>query len=645
MKHARAPFFAWAVASLAILAYGYLLVLSSWLSDDAFITFRTVDNLVNGFGLTWNTGERVQAYTNTLWMFLVSLFYKPFGDIIYVAYGLSFACALAALALLLKALDAPWSKACAALALISSKAFIDYTSSGLETPLLYALLVLFFALYLGPFRERAPRDTLILWGVGGLCYLARQDTVLLCLPALLHVFYRTWRANRRAAFGQAALGLTPVFCWTAFSLVYYGFIFPNTYYAKLDLGIARSKLLAQGLSYMKVSLVYDPVTLVVIVAAIAFGLLAWRRDKDGPGLQFGLTSLGLAAYLGYVAVIGADFMAGRFYSYVFIVAVLLLCQLLQRSGQPWRFKTLAAGLALYAALWPYAPFRTDAVYEEKWRWDETNGVADERGVYYLASSLLRMEQNQGIIYYYWSVKGIEFGVSDEDVTRMDGIGYFGFYAGPHKHIIDIYGLSDALIARLPPTLDQRVAFRPGHIMRKIPAGYDQTCASGRNELLHPGVRDYYELVRAVTRGELFSLARAKAIWTLTFDRKKYHFEPRALDLAAAQLDQPKPDGYPTDGPGALRFNDDGLILHMGGVRQASGVRVSLGVNDMNAYLLCYRNKGEHLACHVIPREKNQGLRNLQLFTPPTVRRLGFDAIHLNTQNGDNDYAIGSLSVW
>ena len=32
---------------------------------------RTVDNFVNGYGLTWNVAERVQAYTHPLWMFLL----------------------------------------------------------------------------------------------------------------------------------------------------------------------------------------------------------------------------------------------------------------------------------------------------------------------------------------------------------------------------------------------------------------------------------------------------------------------------------------------------------------------------------------------------------------------------------------------
>ena len=49
--------------------------LNCYICDDAFITYRTVDNFTHGFGLRWNTIERVQTFTNPLWMFLISFFY------------------------------------------------------------------------------------------------------------------------------------------------------------------------------------------------------------------------------------------------------------------------------------------------------------------------------------------------------------------------------------------------------------------------------------------------------------------------------------------------------------------------------------------------------------------------------------------
>ncbi len=57
----------WRATIVLLLAAIALLALKcAWVSDDAYITFRTVDNFVHGHGLRWNTGERVQAYTNPL---------------------------------------------------------------------------------------------------------------------------------------------------------------------------------------------------------------------------------------------------------------------------------------------------------------------------------------------------------------------------------------------------------------------------------------------------------------------------------------------------------------------------------------------------------------------------------------------------
>ena len=35
----------------AVLLYGVVILRTAWLSEDAFITFRTVDNFIHGFGL------------------------------------------------------------------------------------------------------------------------------------------------------------------------------------------------------------------------------------------------------------------------------------------------------------------------------------------------------------------------------------------------------------------------------------------------------------------------------------------------------------------------------------------------------------------------------------------------------------------
>jgi len=55
----------------ALAFFFFVMVKNAWLSDDAYITLRTVYNFIHGYGLTWNVGERVQTYTHPLWMFLL----------------------------------------------------------------------------------------------------------------------------------------------------------------------------------------------------------------------------------------------------------------------------------------------------------------------------------------------------------------------------------------------------------------------------------------------------------------------------------------------------------------------------------------------------------------------------------------------
>ncbi|MGK0358704.1 MAG: arabinofuranosyltransferase, partial [Bradymonadia bacterium] len=65
---------------------------SAWVAEDAYITLRTVDNVLNGHGLTWNAGERVQSYTHPLWMMLLTLGHWISGEAYFTALTVSFAC-------------------------------------------------------------------------------------------------------------------------------------------------------------------------------------------------------------------------------------------------------------------------------------------------------------------------------------------------------------------------------------------------------------------------------------------------------------------------------------------------------------------------------------------------------------------------
>ena len=77
------------------------------------------------------------------------------------------------------------------------------------------------------------------------------------------------------------------------------------------------------------------------------------------------------------------------------------------------------------------------------------------------------------------------------------------------HIADECALADPLLARLPiiPLGDWRI----GHYNRKIPLGYKESLVSNINALKNSELKAYYEVLRQIVRGPLFSWERAKAI--------------------------------------------------------------------------------------------------------------------------------------
>ena len=89
----------------------------------------------------------------------------------------------------------------------------------------------------------------------------RFDTGLLVLPAL----GRGDLAGRvaRGASCRSTVGMLPLAAWEVFSVVYYGFPFPNTAYSKLKTGVPAPEIHYQGFLYLLDSIANDPLTLLV----------------------------------------------------------------------------------------------------------------------------------------------------------------------------------------------------------------------------------------------------------------------------------------------------------------------------------------------------------------------------------------------
>ena len=139
---------AWMLQTCLLATWTAVVVWRAWVSDDAFITLRTVDNALNGYGLRWNAVERVQAYTHPLWMLATLGLTVVVGSAYKAVVWLSVACSVVAAGLVVSRLARGAFQACLAAVLAgSSTAFLDFATSGLENPLTHLLLAAFVVVW------------------------------------------------------------------------------------------------------------------------------------------------------------------------------------------------------------------------------------------------------------------------------------------------------------------------------------------------------------------------------------------------------------------------------------------------------------------------------------------------------------------
>jgi arabinofuranosyltransferase len=501
---------AWPERGLALGAlfcvFTYVFVANSWVGDDAYISFRVLDNFVHGYGLTYNTPERVQAYTHPLWLLLHVPPYLVTGEVFYTTLALSFLASAAALIVWFRALG-PTPGLLLLLVVLSSKAFVDYTSSGLENPLSYLLVAVFFTRFLRDVEHGEAlgyKDVVWYTAVASLAFVNRMDSVLLFAPPLAWVVIGAFRKLGPRALAACLIGGIPALAWLAFAIFYYGFALPNTYYAKVATGIPQSLVLRQGAAYFLISLGYDPITLTATALAVFLAL----RSRAG-----GLAAIGIGLLLSllYTVWVGGDHMAGRFFSVPFFCAALVLVWFARTRAV---MVAMSLALAAYNLAAPLVPIKSGPGYQQGWAWRETNGVQDVRGYHHAFTNLLLYNPLHERPDHEWFRQGRSFARGGERVSVQGSIGFFGFEAGPDRFVVDPNALSDPFLARLPVSDRLYFEFYVGHFMRDIPAGYLESCAEGRNLIADPLLHDFYDRLTNVTRGPLLSWSRFRDIWQL-----------------------------------------------------------------------------------------------------------------------------------
>ncbi len=492
---------------IASVVIGYAVVRTAAVTEDAFITFRMIDNAVNGHGLVWKIGERVQTYTHPLWALLLLVGASITGEVYHTALSLALALTLVTVGLIARFSAGRITMLWTVTALLFSEAFIEYSSASLENALAHALVVA--ALVAWKFLPQRP-----LWFAvcAGLLAITRHDLGVLVAPALLATFLRL-HGTPRLQF--AVVTVLPLALWSAFAVIYYGSPWPNSAYAKLNNGMTLAESFHASMPYFRDLAKYDAVTALVIVVACVRGLMqaSW-------GMR--LPALGLALYLVYLGVAGGDYMGGRLFSTPFVMAITMLAFSVRlrwwATAPIWFTVTIALGLQrgwLVRDVYPHAEPRK--LSQHAWIYPHSGWLVAKKDADFNGMP--------------WAQQGAAAKREGHRIVVKCAVGLYGFTAGPSVDIVDPLALTDNFLSRLPP----KKPSYPGHYERALPPGYLESRTSGTNRLADPSLARLYSLTQTIARAPLFDRERLDAIWAINTGEARRlvraaNYDPNAIIL-------------------------------------------------------------------------------------------------------------------
>ncbi|UCD94772.1 MAG: hypothetical protein JSU69_01595 [Candidatus Zixiibacteriota bacterium] len=426
----------WLVIIL-VFAHGiYSAIELSWVCDDAFISFRYAVNLIDGHGLVFNVGEKVEGYTNFLWTILIALGMASGIDpsaLTQVLGILSFAVTAVILGFLSwklfhararqAALFIPLSSLC----LLLHRDYQVYATSGLETSWTAMLVCLGAALQILARRKGA-------YLVGGLVLIlagmSRPDAMIFYVVGIAYVLIAGEKKISSVIYYLLPLIILYLPYWII-RYNYYGYPFPNTYYAKsADLSYFK-----QGFLYLWLYFKTYYILFVMIPAIIWLTLkkpLIGRHMSDRIQRSILVSLLFIVPYVFYVVKTGGDFMFARFFIPITPVMFFLLETSLHKLIDNNGLRYFLAALIVITVSFRFDQYPSGGVRE---------GISDERFYYPPEKTEAARETGLKIREY----------LADTDYT----VAFYGahamyvYYAGVPVAIESDAGLTDEYIAHLP----------------------------------------------------------------------------------------------------------------------------------------------------------------------------------------------------
>jgi hypothetical protein len=396
-------------------------------ADDSFIALRYAWRLLHGQGLTWTDGERVEGYSDLLWVLVVAAGGLFRNNLVGVSRAMGVLTTVVAVLAIIYAykprhLGDATPPLVGGLAMVLTSPVVAWSIGGLEQPLLAALVA--WATVLSYRLADGGDDALTTSRVGvilGLAALTRPDgalfTATTCTALLLATGFnrRTLKAVGRivAIAGLFVLGQL------AFRRFYYQAWVPNTAHVKLALTTART---LQGWQYVSGA---DPWLRSLGLMALAATAMALTRLSSRRRVALPIASA--VGWTSYVVVIGGDISPARRHLVITIVLLSLVIAegLHTIANRPAKLKAAAGVLAAFSLVVLARAERADP--EKKHAIDDT-----------------------------WVWSGREVGrflsrafAANQPLVAVDAAGALPYFA-PKLPCLDMLGLNDRVLATHHP---------------------------------------------------------------------------------------------------------------------------------------------------------------------------------------------------
>ncbi len=403
---------------LILAAFVFHSISLDFTQDDAYISYRYVENFVDGHGLVFNIGERVEGYTNFLWIMLLSLATLVGLPIIAVSkvLGVVFGAGVVVLAYLMGREFSDRKRwlvsMIAPLFLAANGALCYWVIGGLETGMFVFLVSL--TLYT---ELRKPALTPFVLIV---TTLTRPEGGLLFGIIFIYRLLIT-RPGMKSLAVYAASYVGLLLPYLAFKLVYFGDLLPNPFYAKTGMSV---EYIGSGIEYFgKFAYHYGLFGLFFLMP-----ILHIRRLPHSVKL-FWLTSI---IFTLYIILVGGDVLkVHRFFlpvlTTMFLIAAFMISQLLRDYGKR---RVVPAALMLVCLVYVAWSLKIPYSYIDQTRYLERNFSIKMTTV---AENLKKIDKS-------------DFSVATTTIGKVSHV------LKDHK-VIDMLGLTDREIAKHPEHIE------------------------------------------------------------------------------------------------------------------------------------------------------------------------------------------------